>query len=66
MGSRKEYDRTVTDGSWEAMGYGGADDDDREECTEEGVVHEPVVHAVDGDAELIGEETAMCHDNEGP
>jgi hypothetical protein len=29
MGSRKEYDRTVTDGSWEAMGYDGADDDDR-------------------------------------
>ena len=36
MGSRRKYDRTATDGSWEVIGYDGADDVDREECTEEG------------------------------
>jgi hypothetical protein len=59
-GSRKEYDRTETDGSWEAMEYDGVDDVDREGCSES--IQEPVVHGLDADVDPIGEETTACHE----
>jgi hypothetical protein len=65
MGSRKECDWTETDGSWEVMDYGRAEDVGCEGHLEKGIVHEPHIHDLDADVDPIGEKTAVCDREEG-
>jgi hypothetical protein len=54
-----------TDGLWEVMDYGGAEDVGCEGRLEKGVVHEPHIHGLDANVDPIGKETAVCNREKG-